>query len=119
MIETAQLNDELSGALVAYRASTQDPKLEYGLVQSIRHSKVPELSVVYVRFHLGDTAAGCRPDQLQVLVPAVRRQDRDELSAWRRFGEGLGNTIEAMPDGATKDELARTLYLVHREAQGL
>jgi hypothetical protein len=76
MIEFSQVQPELIGALVAYTGGFE---VEYGLVQSYSE----DLELIFVRFSLGDTAAGCTRDQLDLVVPAVRAQDRDDLAAIR------------------------------------
>lgn len=47
------------GGLVEYR---DDPVREFGLIHRVAES------VVFVRFHLGDTAAGCDPSRLILRV---------------------------------------------------
>jgi hypothetical protein len=78
MIEPEDLDVSLIGALVVFNDGRLVP--EYGLIQSFNS----QAGLVFVRFGLGDTAAGCRLEDLTVLVPTIRPSDRDELVRLRR-----------------------------------
>lgn len=59
------------GSLVVYEDATFK---HYGLIQSVNKS------CIFVRFHLGDTAEGCEPSSLKMLVPALKPSVEQEVA---------------------------------------
>jgi hypothetical protein len=86
MIELEDARDNI-GALVVYQAHPAAHS-EFGLIERVSET------TIFVRFHLGDTAAGCSPQHLMLSVPARRPSDEEEVQ--RRVKEhNLKPVLEA------------------------
>ena len=94
MITPDELKPEMVGALVEYQAEGSGAP-EYGLLQGYARTSPPKeggvpTATVYVRFHLGDTAASCNPDDLTLVVNVLTESERSRVCQKRasrcRFG---------------------------------
>lgn len=90
---TVDLAERSVGSLVIYSSYPGEPP-EYGLIETVRNG------TVYVRFHLGDTAAGCNPAHLTLRVPAFRPEVDKEIE--RRVALAARPVPELKPETYNK-----------------